>query len=326
MPDVSSLEDSSNFNSEDFEDRPEVLNTAEPKKRQAFSGNQLPFVGFSYLPALAGAIHANISVKTSSAGNAIVGTLEQSTAGASADWKAEIEALRKDKSRLEGALKAAATTVPPSPLLRCPPPIGPFFFLFCFSFLSYSKAKFSDGTTSSDRRVAELEITQTKLQKDLANLQASLDAERSKRTQATSQNENLEGEHIQVKAELAEALKAVSAVERQLKVKEAEVSTLQTKLDMESDERNFAVKVVSPSSTRCIEFSQCCRSSSFQSKKEANAKLDAMRAEFDEAVLGRQKAEKRVAELQRSLLEVEKKVLHAVFFLFFFFFFWLTVA
>ena len=51
MPQVASADDTSNFNDDDFADRPPVLETTEPRRKTAFSGHHLPFVGFSFNPA-----------------------------------------------------------------------------------------------------------------------------------------------------------------------------------------------------------------------------------------------------------------------------------
>ena len=51
MPHVASADDTSNFNEDDFADRPPVLETTEPRRKTAFSGHHLPFVGFSFNPA-----------------------------------------------------------------------------------------------------------------------------------------------------------------------------------------------------------------------------------------------------------------------------------
>ena len=42
------MTDTSHFDESGLDGMPDVLNTPEPKKAQAFSGNHLPFVGFSY--------------------------------------------------------------------------------------------------------------------------------------------------------------------------------------------------------------------------------------------------------------------------------------
>ena len=52
VPELQSNDDTSNFDDSMFEDRPPVLDTKEPKRRLAFSGHHLPFIGFSFMPTL----------------------------------------------------------------------------------------------------------------------------------------------------------------------------------------------------------------------------------------------------------------------------------
>jgi hypothetical protein len=48
VPEISDITDTSHFDESGLEGMPDVLNAPEPKRTQVFSGNHLPFVGFSY--------------------------------------------------------------------------------------------------------------------------------------------------------------------------------------------------------------------------------------------------------------------------------------
>jgi len=48
VPEISSNDDTSHFDDSGIEDTPDVLGASEPKRTMPFSGNHLPFVGFSF--------------------------------------------------------------------------------------------------------------------------------------------------------------------------------------------------------------------------------------------------------------------------------------
>jgi hypothetical protein len=95
VPEVTAQDDASYFDDADLSERPPVLDTTEPRRRGAFSGHHLPFIGFSYNPAF--------HVSASRGGPAPPSAIGPAPASASAREDARVAVLEVEVARAKEA-------------------------------------------------------------------------------------------------------------------------------------------------------------------------------------------------------------------------------